>query len=172
MKEFIELIKKLWSNKRYRSLVILLMYFIFFIFVFMFINSTSDYVAPTGIDIIKNEINYKITVGEKVVSFNNNQIIYMDNIYNEMPLELQEYKLDILSPINIYTLLKNSTLESTNFTLNTDTYIIKLSEFERLLNNNELESDEIVKLIVYKDGYKKVSIDNYYGYSVLIEFGG
>ena len=41
MKEFFEIIKKLWQNKRTRALAILILYVIFFIFVFSVISPSN-----------------------------------------------------------------------------------------------------------------------------------
>ena len=177
MKEFIELVKKLWSNKRYRAIAILLIYVVFFIFVFSFISSGKPNLPlEVGIDKIKNIENYKLYF-EGIDSFNvdyeTNTIYYGDSIYSieEDIKELNKYDLNIFKPINIYNLIKKGTLESTNYVSKEDTYMVKISDFEQLIYNNDVSNDNYIKIIVNNEFYNKIVVDltNYYGYSVRIE---
>lgn len=174
MKETIEFIKKLWSNKRTRSLAILIIYVIFFIFVFTLISSGShDYQDNEEANQDNEEIkleditNYKLEIiGEDNFTYDSttNQIFY-DGIYYELenkPEILSKYNLDVYNPNNILNLLEDATLESTNYLDKSDTYLIK---------TNDLESNDLVdyvKVIKYEN---KIIIDltNYYGYIVNIE---
>lgn len=179
MKEFIELVKKLWINKRYRAIAILLLYVVFFIFVFSFISSNSKpvlNVEPTGIDKIKNIENYKLYVeglDEFIVNYETNTIYYNDLTYSieDKIEELDKYDLDIFKPINIYNLIKNGTLESTNYVSKTDTYVVKISDFEKLIYNNEVSNDNYIKITINNENYDEIVVDltNYYDYIVRIE---
>ena len=181
MKETIEFIKKLWSNKRTKSLAILIMYVIFFSFVFLFIsNGTHNYENDGESNINENEYikledykNYKLEIiGEDNFTYDSNsKKIFYDGIYYELenvPDIISKYDLNIFIPANISKLLKVGILESTNYIDKSDTYVIKISDFERIINNIEIINDEYIKIIKYEE---KIIIDltNHYGYVVNIE---
>ena len=42
MREFVELLKKLWDNRRTRAIAILLIYVLFFIIIFSFLNGDKS----------------------------------------------------------------------------------------------------------------------------------
>ena len=181
MKETIEFTKKLWSNKRTRSLAILFMYFIFFIFVFMLIsNGSHNYQKNEETNVEEKEeiklediTNYKLEIiGEDNFTYdsNTNKVFY-DGIYydiDNVPEIISKYDLSIFSPSNVSKLLKIGTLESTNYIDKSDTYVIKISDFEKIIYNNEIINDEYIKIIKYES---KIVIDlsNYDGYVVNIE---
>lgn len=181
MKETIEFIKKLLSNKRTRALAILIIYIIFFAFVFALIsNGSHNYQNNEETNIEENEeielediTNYKLEIiGEDNFTYDSltNQIFY-DGVYYEIdniPEIISKYNLNIFSPNNVSKLLEVGILESTNYIDKSDTYVIKISDFERISNNNEIINDEYIKIIKYE---KKLTIDlsNYYGYVVNIE---
>lgn len=176
MKETIEFIKKLWSNKRTRSLAILIMYFIFFIFVFMLISSgNNNYQEQVTEEKTKLEdiTNYKLEIiGEDNFTYdsNTNRVFY-DGIYYAMenrPNIISKYDLNIFSPSSISNLLEVGILESTNYIDKSDTYVIKVSDFERIIYNNEIINEEYIKITKYES---KIIVDlsNYYGYIVNIE---
>ncbi len=184
MKETIELIKKLWSNKRTKSISVLIMYVIFFTFVFLLISSgTHNYQRPVtekepNVENnenfkLENITNYKL----EIISTDNftydsstNKVFYDGNYYeiNNIPEIISKYDLTIFSPSNISKLLEVGTLESTNYIDKSDTYIIKISDFERIIHNNEIVNDEYIKITKYES---KIVLDltNYYGYVVNIE---
>ena len=186
MKETIELIKKLWANKRTKSLSILIIYFIFFSFVFLLIfNGSHSYKKPNIEEDEKNIIednqeikleditNYKLEfVGEDNFTYDSstNKIFYDGNYYevNNIPEIISKYDLAIFSPSNISKLLEVGTLESTNYIDKSDTFVIKISDFERIIYNNEIINDEYIKITKYES---KIVVDltNYYGYVVNIE---
>ena len=180
MKETIEFIKKLWSNKRTRSLAILIIYVIFFIFVFTLISSGSHNYQNTEETNKDNEeikledvINYKLEIiGEDNFTYdsNTNKVFY-DGIYYEVeniPEIISKYDLNIFDPSNVSKLLEVSTLESTNYIDESDTYVVKISDFEKIIYNNEIVNDEYIKIIKY-DSKMVVDLTNYYGYVVNIE---
>ncbi len=180
MKETIEFIKKLWSNKRTRSLAILIIYVIFFIFVFTLISSGShNYQNNEETNKDNEEIkledvtNYKLEIiGENNFTYdsNTNKVFY-DGIYYEVdsvPEIISKYDLNIFSPNNVSKLLEVGTLESTNYIDKSDTYVIKISDFEKIIYNNEIINDEYIKIIKYESKIV-VDLSNYYGYVVNIE---
>ena len=177
MKETIEFIKKLWENKRTKSLSILLMYVIFFAFVFMLLsNSSSNNVVkePEEEKVELSEItNYKLEIiGEDNFTYDSlTKQIFYDGIYYEMdncPENLLKYNLNAFAPINIATLIEAGTLESTNYIDKSDTYVVKISDFESISFNNEVVNDDYIKISKYEN---KIVVDltNYYGYIVNIE---
>ena len=180
MKETIEFIKKLWSNKRTRSLAILIIYVIFFIFVFTLISSGShDYQDNEEANQDNEEIkleditNYKLEIiGEDNFTYDSNtDKVFYDGIYYEIdsvPEIISKYDLNIFSPSNLSKLLEVGILESTNYIDKSDTYVIKISDFEKIIYNNEIINDEYIKIIKYES---KIIVDlsNYYGYVVNIE---
>lgn len=177
MKETIEFIKKLWSNKRTKSLAILLIYFIFFIFVFTLISSGShnyqNNEETNKEDKLEDITNYRLEIiGEDNFTYDSNtDKVFYDGIYYEIdnvPEIISKYDLNIFSPSNVSKLLEVGTLESTNYIDKSDTYVIKISDFEKIIFNNEIIDDEYIKIIKYES---KIIVDlsNYYGYVVNIE---
>lgn len=177
MKETIEFIKKLWSNKRTKSLAILIIYFIFFIFVFTLISSGSHNYQNTEETNKENKLeditNYRLEIiGEDNFTYDSNtDKVFYDGIYYEIdnvPEIISKYDLNIFSPSSVSKLLEVGTLESTNYIDKSDTYVIKISDFEKIIYNNEIINDEYIKIIKYES---KIIVDlsNYYGYVVNIE---
>lgn len=177
MKETVEFIKKLWSNKRTKSLAILLIYFIFFIFVFTLISSGShnyqNNEETNKEDKLEDITNYRLEIiGEDNFTYDSNtDKVFYDGIYYEIdnvPEIISKYDLNIFSPSNVSKLLEVGTLESTNYIDKSDTYVIKISDFEKIIYNNEIINDEYIKIIKYES---KIIVDlfNYYGYVVNIE---
>jgi len=173
MKEFIDLVKNLWANKRTRALAILLVYFVFFIFVFMFIGNSNK--TPI-INMPKQLKNMKISkiefIGNDNFIFENNTIIYNDSIYivNEMPIELSKYNLSIYTINNIDKLIDSAVLETTNHVEKSNTYLISAKEFESIIFNNIIESDLNIRIKTDKEfNYVHLDFKDYYGYEVRID---
>ena len=182
MKDFFEIVKKLWSNKKTRSLSILLIYLVFFIFVFMLIGSNQSLTIPN--DNIENEENIKIQErqiiklqfnGEHNFIIENNMILYNESIYdvNQMPIELSGYDISIYKIDNINKLLNTSILESTNYVENTNTYLISAKDFESIIYNNEVENEAKIRITYKENDPNNIHIDlkEYYGYEVNVELG-
>lgn len=184
MKETIEFIKNLWSNKRTRALAILVLYGIFFIFVFALISSGETGPRKQLDESLENETtefnladvtNYFVEViGEDNFTYDSstNLIIYNNEIYlaEEKPIDLVDYDLEIFKPVNMAKLLEASVLESTNHIEKTNTYLLKISDFERIMYNNEIVNDNNIEIITYEDNSKIIiDLSNYYGYLVNIE---
>ena len=177
MKETIEFIKKLWSNKRTKSLAILLIYFIFFIFVFTLISSGShnyqNNEETNKEDKLEDITNYRLEIiGEDNFTYDSNtDKVFYDGIYYEIdnvPEIISKYDLNIFSPSSVSKLLEVGTLESTNYIDKSDTYVIKISDFEKTIYNNEIINDEYIKIIKYESKIV-VDLSNYCGYVVNIE---
>ena len=81
-----------------------------------------------------------------------------------------DYDLEIFKPVNMAKLLEASVLESTNHIEKTNTYLLKISDFERIMYNNEIVNDNNIEIITYEDNSKIIiDLSNYYGYLVNIE---
>ena len=74
---------------------------------------------------------------------------------------------------DINNLIKNGTLESQNYILNTLTYIVSVEEYNKLLEN-KLNTDENIKIVVYKkdDKTTKINCDFslVYGYPYTVDY--
>lgn len=176
MKEFIDFLKKLWENKKTRSLVILLLYLVFFIFVFMIIGNNSQQLVVENdpLELLKSKKVYSIEIiGEYNFIFENDTIIYNDITYNinNYPDELANYDLTIFTPLNIYNLLKSSVLESTNYVEKSNTYLIKSKEFDKIIYGLSIQDDYDIRIISFDDNYNQIIIDleDYYGYKAKID---
>ncbi|MEG2322491.1 MAG: hypothetical protein RSB71_03320 [Bacilli bacterium] len=137
MKEVIAFIKKIWANKRYRSLVILGMYFIFFGLVFLYIYTPKNNVVLEPLDKFKNITSYSYEISGKdnfkVLVDGQTVITYNDNTYTTLPDNLN-YDLSLFEPISIYNLIKRGTLESTNYVEHSNTYLVdnyKITTYEK-----------------------------------------
>jgi hypothetical protein len=131
MKEFIIFIKKIWENKKTRSLSILIIYLIFFIFVFSFISSNKQ----------------KNTIEDEFYYLNNIEIISY-NVYDTFDNEVIDFNKELINQNLIYKLVKNSTLESTNYIENSNTYCISIESYENIVNNNIVFNDEVIRIII------------------------
>ena len=148
MKQIFSFIKNIYSNKRTRSLAILILYLIFFIFIFSLLSIPN-----------KN---------------NNDEFYYLNNVvigsYNVLNNEgeVTYYNTDLINTNNIYKMVKNSKLESTNYLENSNTYVISVSTFEKILYNNDVVNNDSIRITLYSN---KIILDfsNYYGYIVNIE---
>jgi len=175
MKEFIEIIKKLWANKRTRSLAILILYVIFFVVVFNMIgNSSKTPVITKPLDNLKTMYVTKMEfTGDYNFIVENDNVIYNDTTYNinERPVELQNIDISLFTTNNIYNLINNSILESTNYVDNSNTYLIKAKDFEKIIYSKEIESESSIRITLSEKDIKNINIDlkDYLGYEVKIE---
>jgi len=175
MKEFIEFIKELWNNKRTRSLAILIIYLIFFIFVFMFLNlSSKPTISNDPFGYLKSSDNYFLTfeaphnfkVQGDIIKYND-----VDYDINNKPLELEIYDINMFKPLNIYNLIKESNLESTNYVNSSNTYVISCKQFEKIIYSNDIESDCNIRITIYENNKDIIEIDlkEYLNYKVIME---
>ena len=147
MKETIEFIKKLWENKRTRSLVILIIYLIFFLFVFAIISPTKN--------------------TDKFYYLNNIDIVSY-NAYDNMNNLILDYDKQLVSGGVIYKLVKNSTLESTNYIDNSNTYCISVKDYEKIINNSIVDNDDKIRITVSSTSII-LDFTSYYGYKINID---
>ena len=129
MKETLNFIKRLWQNKRTRSIAILILYFIFFLFVFSFISPSNQNVNNTSNDDTNNNtINNDTTDTDSDDEFDylNYIEIISHNAYDNTNNLVEEYNEALVNPNVIYILVKNSVLESTNYINNTCIFIEEL----------------------------------------------
>lgn len=148
MKQVIEFIKTLWQNKRTRALAILIIYIIFFVFVFAILNASNN----------KEEDKFYYLKNINIVNYN-----VLDNNDNIV----MYYDSNLINGEVIYKLVKNSTLESTNYIDNSNTYYISIIDYEKLQNIDVL-NDGGIRTTVSDD---KIILDftEYYGYKIILD---
>lgn len=178
---YIEVIKNLWSNRRYRSLIILGIYIVFFIFTFMIIGQKKDVVDIDnlkGIDLFKTitEYHYRIEGEESFDVIVDDDIViqYEDNNYDlsNIPLELEKYDIEIYNPEIISKIIDNATLESTNYINNSNTYIIEELKFYQLIYNHNISSDNYIKIISFLENENIIKVEIIFpAYKLLLEVG-
>lgn len=120
----IEKLKELWKNKRYRSIIILGFYIVFFALVFISVDNKKEVITDKYQQIKNKKYSYTINNGstEKVE------------------------ELDMLNDLS--TIIKNSTLESTNYLNDSNTYIY--NEYKIIIYGKE----KISKIEIIKDDLK------------------
>jgi len=150
MKECFEFIKKLWQNRRTRALAILIIYIIFFIFVFSIINSTDD-------DIPTDEFTYLKNI--EIINY---------NVVGKYDTLVETYDSGLISGELIYQIVKNSTLESTNYRDNSNTYYLSINDYEKIKSNLTVEVQGAIRTTVSPE---KITLDfsEYYGYIINID---
>lgn len=151
MKEFIEILKKLFKNKKTRSLVILIIYFLFFLSIFLFVSSA----------------NKSFVTNDKFYYLNNIELIDY-NVFDKDGNIIKNYNKDLIDNKLIYKLVKNSTLESTNYIENSNTYSISIIDFENIINGNTVSKEGNIKIIISSN---KIILDfiSHYGYKINID---
>lgn len=124
--EYVILFKKLWANKRYRSLLILLLYFIFFGIIIGSVRSNYK-----NIDNVPNEDKKEeITVVEKMASWDNYNDDYEYNILvNELDVATCNIKDGI---VNLTVNNKNYTIINNNIYLNRNDDLKKVNKITEL----------------------------------------
>ena len=171
MKDFINFLKECLKNKKTRAIYILILYIIFFIFVFALFSSynKSNKVTDQFSYLKTNEIvEYRVS-GDLNFTVNDN-IIFNEIIYekNEIIPELSNFDFNLINNNNIYKLVKNSVLESTNYLDNSNTYAIKITDFEKLIYNKEVTNDEYIRITLLKNNIT-LDLTNYNGYKISID---
>ncbi len=185
MKETIQFIKKLWGNKRTRALSILIIYAIFFTFVFALIQSGTHEIKKPSESyeednlqndfILENVNDYLLEfVGKETFTYDSvTKLITYQNIeyhLEEQPSVLDSYNFIFLTPKNISDLLINGTLATKNYLNKTETYLVKISTFEKIINNVDVLNNDNIEITVYEDNSKIiVDLSDYYGYLINME---
>ncbi len=150
--EYIVLFKKMWSNKRYRSLLILFLYFIFFGIIIGSVRSNYKNMDNVPEDNSKKEV----TVVEKMSSWNN-----YNGDYNYSIL-LND--LDVAT-CNIKDGIVNLTVNNKNYTIiNNNIYLNRNDDLKKVNKITELKvSIPVTKLNVKNimDYLHNLEIDSY-----------
>ncbi len=186
---FLKKIKEYWSNKRYRGLFILGLWFFFFLFVILILRSTARYTPvvtkktiPQILESIDNyNFSYEITADENnykilgsyipnqtVFEYDNQTYLISDNTYivkDELleetvnPLEFDLSKLNIQ---NIYNLIKDkkSLYENEKDEIKTTVYKVGMNEFNQMMNK-EIESSDYIEININtkSNNYESINID-------------
>ena len=186
---FLKKIKEYWSNKRYRGLFILGLWFFFFLFVILILRSTARYTPvvtkktiPQILESIDNyNFSYEITADEnnyKILgSYIPNQTVFEydnqtylisydtyivnDELLEETvnPLEIDLSKLNIQ---NIYNLIKDKEplYENEKDEIKTTVYKVSMNEFNQMMNK-EIESSDYIEININtkSNNYESINID-------------
>lgn len=150
--EYVAMFKKLWSNKRYRSLLILLLYFIFFGIIIGSVRSNYKNMDNISEDDKKEEV----TVVEKMSSWDNYNSDYKYNVaVNDLDAATCSVKDGIV----------NLTVNNKNYTIiNNNIYLNKNDDLKKVNKITELKiSIPITKLNVKNimDYLRNLEIDSY-----------
>lgn len=186
---FLKKIKEYWSNKRYKGLFILGLWFFFFLFVILILRSTARYTPvvtkktiPQILESIDNynflyeitadENNYKILgsyiPNQTVFEYDNQTYLISDDTYivnDELleetvnPLEIDLSKLNIQ---NIYNLIKDKEplYENEKDEIKTTVYKVSMNEFNQMMNK-EIESSDYIEININtkSNNYESINID-------------
>lgn len=186
---FLKKIKEYWSNKRYRGLFILGLWFFFFLFVILILRSTARYTPvvtkktiPQILESIDNyNFSYEITADENnykilgsyipnqtVFEYDNQTYLISDDTYiinDELleetvnPLEIDLSKLNIQ---NIYNLIKDKEplYENEKDEIKTTVYKVSMNEFNQMMNK-EIESSDYIEININtkSNNYESINID-------------
>lgn len=150
--EYVAMFKKLWANKRYRSLLILLLYFIFFGIIIGSVRSNYKNMDNIPEDDKKEEV----TVVEKMSSWNN----YNDDYeYNIVVNDLDA------ATCNVKDGIVNLTVNNKNYTIiNNNIYLNRNDDLKKVNKITELKiSIPVTKLNVKNimDYLRNLEIDSY-----------
>lgn len=163
MKEFFNIIKKLWANKRTRAIAILILYVIFFIFVFSLLNHDDG----NNYDMFsKISANYNLEfIGEENYKMINGNFYYNDELISD----LNEINVDMYNPKYISNILDKAILESTNHIEKSDVYLCDINNFDK----NILEGKFKFKIYKSENHISEIELylKEYYGYDVIISLG-
>ena len=184
---FLKKIKEYWSNKRYRGLFILGLWFFFFLFVILILRSTARYTPvvtkktiPQILESIDNynflyeitadENNYKILgsyiPNQTVFEYDNQTYLISDDTYivnDELleetvnPLEIDLSKLNIQ---NIYNLIKDKEplYEYEKDEIKTTVYKVSMNEFNQMMNK-EIESSDYIEININNTNIKNTGVE-------------
>lgn len=130
--EYVILFKKLWGNKRYRSILILVLYFIFFGIIIGVARSNYDYVE---------DIKPEITVLEKMEEWNN-----YENNYNYKIL-VNDIKL---AQVKVEDGIINLNIDDKDYVIiNNNIYLNKNDDLKKVKQISDVDIDiPIIKLNV------------------------
>ena len=171
MSKIFEVIKTIWKSDRYRSLVILGLYFIFFMVIIIIVKTApekKETLKETGISNIEisNTYDFEISVKDSIIKgtydysyikFEYNNIIY--EYSNEILLPSNFEYMDIIKFMNknyVFDLIKDKDIYSTTkFSDNTlaKTYLvddIEVTTYDKDLSKIDVRINDLTYKIVYK----------------------
>ena len=166
--EYVVLFKKVWANKRYRSLLILFLYFIFFGLILSSARSNyknMDYVP-------KEEKKEEVTVVEKMSSWNN----YDDDYSYKIVVNDKEVATCAINDgiVNLFVSDKNYTIINNNIYLNKNDDLKKINKIDDLELSIPIAKLHVKNILDYLgsleiDSYKENSVSYYVPISYFID---
>ena len=166
--EYVAMFKKLWSNKRYRSLLILLLYFIFFGIIIGSVRSNYKNMDNISEDDKKEEV----TVVEKMSSWDNYNSDYKYNIaVNDLDAAACTVKDGI---VNLTVNNKNYTIINNNIYLNKNDDLKKVNKITELKISIPITKLNVKSIMDYlrnleNDSYQENKINYYVPASYFID---
>lgn len=166
--EYIVLFKKMWSNKRYRSLLILFLYFIFFGIIIGSVRSNYKNMDNVPEDNSKKEV----TVVEKMSSWNNYNGDYNYSILlNDLDVATCNIKDGIVSLI---VNNKNYTIINNNIYLNRNDDLKKVNKITELKVSIPVTKLNVKNIMDYLhnleiDSYQENNVNYYVPTSYFID---
>ena len=158
--EYVSLFKKLWANKRYRSLLILFLYFIFFGIIIGAVRSNYRDMENN----IEDNKQEDITVVEKMTSWDNYNTNYQYNIIvndeDKASVDVKDGIISLTVDNNGYTIINN------NIYLNKNDDLKKVNKIDNLEISIPITKLNVKNIMDYLhdlkfDSYKDNHI-NYY----------
>lgn len=166
--EYVALFKKLWANKRYRSLLILFLYFIFFGIIIGSVRSNYKNMDNLPEEDKKEDV----TVVEKMSSWNNYNNDYE---YKIIVNDLEEATCNIKDGIvNLTVNNKNYTIINGNIYLNRNDDLKKINKMDELKISIPVTKLNVKNIMDYLNGleidsYKEHNINYYVPASYFID---
>ena len=153
IKNFFSKFKELWSDRRYRSIIKLSLYFIFFAIIFLFLGlSTKNEYSYDEVVNFEDYVSYEfvtnININDNIYNLNGERyyekykFLYNDEIFNLTYEDIQESYLD------------KNIINSFNFTPDLIDNIINKSELvseKKIISSNQIISEYSISLSKYLD---------------------
>ena len=153
IKNFFSKFKELWSDRRYRSIIKLSLYFIFFAIIFLFLGlSTKNEYSYDEVVNFEDYVSYEfvtnININDNIYNLNGERyyekykFLYNDEIFNLTYEDIQESYLD------------KNIINSFNFTPDLINNIINKSELvseKKIISSNQIISEYSISLSKYLD---------------------
>lgn len=166
--EYVILFKKLWANKRYRSLLILFLYFIFFGLILG--SARSNYKNMDNLP--KEEKKEEVTIVEKMSSWDN----YNDDYSYKIIVNDKEIATWAINDgiINLAVDDKNYTIINNNIYLNKNDDMKKVNKIDNLELSIPIAKLHVKNILDYLgsleiDSYKENSVSYYVPMSYFID---
>lgn len=162
IKNFFSKFKELWSDRRYRSIIKLSLYFIFFAIIFLFLGlSTKNEYSYDEVVNFEDYVSYEfvtnININDNIYNLNGERyyekykFLYNDEIFNLNYEDIQESYLD------------KNIINSFNFTPDLIDNIINNSELvseKKIISSNQIISEYSISLSKYL-GILDFNLSNY-----------